>query len=166
MNIRRYRFPDRDAVIGLFRAFMRELAPPSLTAEFEAYVEVAIREELSCIERYYAGGAFWVAEDNRVVGMIGVERHGQDSAELRRMAVDRRYRRKGIGRELLAAAEAFCRESGYPRIVLSTSELQTPARRLYESSGYRLVREEEAAAPSHKTVGAGLRRYHYEKMLA
>ena len=30
-------------------------------------------------------------------------------------------------------------------MVLSTSELQGPARRLYESSGYRLVREERDA---------------------
>jgi len=50
--------------------------------------------------------------------------------------------------------------------VLSTSQLQAAARRLYESSGYRLVREEAAAAPSHKSVGAGLTRYHYEKALA
>jgi hypothetical protein len=49
--------------------------------------------------------------------------------------------------------------------VLSTSELQSPARRLYESSGYGLVREERDAPASHKSAGAGLTRYHYEKML-
>ena len=163
MRIRRYRSPDRDAVIGLFRDFMRELAPPALAAEFDAYVETAIREELSRIEDYYAGGAFWVAEEERVVGMVGIERHGQDSAELRRMAVDRQYRRKGIGRELLATAEAYCRASGYRKVVLSTSELQVAARQLYETSGYRLVRQEVAVAQSHKTAGAGLTRYHYEK---
>ena len=68
-----------------------------------------------------------------------------------------------IGRELLAAAEAYCRASGYRRIVLSTSELQVAARQLYEASGYRLVRKEVSVAQSHKTVGAGLMRYHYEK---
>jgi GNAT superfamily N-acetyltransferase len=163
VNIRRYRSADREAVIGLFRGFMDELTPPALEAEFAAYVETAIREELSRIEEYYARGAFWVAEQNRVVGMVGVEPHGEDAAELRRMAVDRKYRRKGIGRELLAAAEAYCRASGYRKIILSTSELQVAARRLYEASGYRLLREEVPAAQSHKTVGAGLMRYHYEK---
>lgn len=98
-----------------------------------------------------------------MVGMVGVEPHGKDAAELRRMAVDRQQRRKGIGRELLAAAEAYCRASGYRKIVLSTSELQVAARQLYETSGYRLVREEVSVAQSHKTVGAGLTRYHYEK---
>jgi GNAT superfamily N-acetyltransferase len=163
VKVRRYRSPDRDAVIDLFRDFMRELTPPPLAAEFAAYVETAIREELSRIEEYYARGAFWVAEDDRVVGMVGVEPHGKDAAELRRMAVDRQHRRKGIGRELLAVAEAYSRASGYRRIILSTSELQVAARRLYEASGYRLVRQEVAVPQSHKTVGAGLMRYHYEK---
>jgi putative acetyltransferase len=82
------------------------------------------------------------------------------------MAVEKAHRRKGIGRELLATAEAFCRDCGYRRVVLSTSELQVAAMRLYESSGYRRVREEAAAPASHKSVGAGLTRYHYEKPLA
>ena len=70
---------------------------------------------------------------------------------------------KASGASCSPTAEAYCRASGYRKIVLSTSELQVAARRLYEASGYRLVREEVAAAQSHKTVGAGLMRYHYEK---
>ena len=89
-----------------------------------------------------------------------------DAGELRRMAVDPAHRRKGVGRALLAMAEAFCRECGYRRVVLNTTELQSAARSLYESSGYRLVREETAAPASHKSVGAGLTRFHYEKPLA
>jgi GNAT superfamily N-acetyltransferase len=163
VKVRRYRSADRDAVIDLFRDFMGELTPPALEAGFAAYVETAIREELSRIEEYYARGAFWVAEQNRVVGMVGIEPHGEDAAELRRMAVDRQHRRQGIARELLAAAEAYCSASGYRKIILSTSELQLAARQLYETSGYRLVRQEVAADQSHKTAGAGLMRYHYEK---
>ena len=168
MIVRAYRPADRAAVIELFRAFMQELTPPSLEAEFRAYVERAIREELSRIEDYY-GEAFWVAESKGemrgVIGMVGIERHAQDTAELRRMAVARERRRKGLGRALLATAEAFCRAAGYRKLLLSTSELQSAARRLYESAGYRLVREERDAPASHKSAGAGLTRYHYEKTL-
>jgi ribosomal protein S18 acetylase RimI-like enzyme len=82
------------------------------------------------------------------------------------MAVAPAHRRQGIARALLRTAEAFCRAAGYTRIVLSTSELQQPAMRLYASSGYRLVRTEVATEPTHKTPGAGLTRYHYEKRLA
>ena len=168
-SIRRYRASDHAAVIALFRGFMQELTPPHLAAQFEAYVETAIREELGRIEDYYLASpdqAFWVAEDNAVLGMVGIERHAADVGEVRRMAVDRAHRRRGIGRQLLATAEAFCREAGYGKVVLSTSELQVAAMRLYEASGYRLERKESAAPASHKSAGAGLARYHYEKALA
>jgi putative acetyltransferase len=166
VKIRRYRSSDQAGAIALFRDFMHELTPANLRAEFEAYIETAIREELGRIEEYYFGRdgqGFWVVDD--VVGMVGIERHGNDSAELRRMAVDKAHRRKGIGRELLGAAEAFCRGRGYRSVVLSTSELQLAAIRLYESSGYRLVRKEISTGVSHKSAGAGLTRYYYEKLL-
>ena len=155
-------------MIGLFRESMWELAPPALGAPFQSYIERAIQEELGKVEEYYfgrEGQSFWIAGEERVLGMVGVEKSADDAGELRRMAVEKAHRRKGIGRELLATAEAFCRECGYRRVVLSTSELQVAAMRLYESSGYRLVREETAAQASHKSVGAGLTRYHYEKAL-
>jgi len=160
-------------VIGLFRESMWDLAPPTLAADFQSYIERAIQEELGKVEEYYfgrEGQGFWVTQEgempDRVLGMVGVERHADDAGELRRMAVEKAHRRKGIGRELLATAEAFCRDCGFRRVVLSTSELQVAAMRLYESSGYRRVREEAAAPASHKSVGAGLTRYHYEKPLA
>lgn len=156
VNIRRYRASDQGAVIRLFREFMSELTPPEFT------------EELGRIEEYYFcrdAQGFWIADADDVVGMVGIEHCEDQAAELRRMAVQRAQRRKGIARELLATAEAFSCDRGYRRIVLSTSELQVAARRLYESSGYRLVRDEKNAAASHKSVGAGLTRYHYEKAL-
>jgi putative acetyltransferase len=168
MKIRRYRPSDQGAVIALFREFMWELAPASLGGEFQAYIERAIGGELGRIEEYYfkrADQGFWVADAGPVIGMVGIERHDGDSAELRRMAVASAYRKKGIARALLETAEAFCREHGYRRMVLSTSELQQAASHLYQSSGYSMVREERAAPSSHKSVGAGLTRYHYEKAL-
>ena len=51
------------------------------------------------------------------------------------------------------------------RLDLSTSELQDAALSLYRSVGYRLVREEVAAATSNKTVVAGIRRFYFEKTL-
>jgi len=168
VSIRRYRASDQGAVIRLFREFMSELTPPEFSETFQTYVEQAIAEELGRIEEYYFcrdDQGFWVADADDVVGMVGIEHREDQAAELRRMAVQRAQRRKGIARELLATAGAFSCDRGYRRIVLSTSELQVAARRLYESSGYRLVREEKNAAASHKSVGAGLTRYHYEKAL-
>ena len=148
---------------------MWELTPPRLGEEFQAYIETAIRDELGRVEEYYFrrdGQSFWVADDPRVVGMVGVERQSAERAELGAWRWSRTHRRKGIGRQLLGTAEDFCRDARYRKMILSTSELQGAARQLYESSGYRLVREERAAPASHKSVGAGLTRYHYEKELA
>lgn len=164
MLIRIYKDADRAEVIRLFREFMADYAGP----EFAAYTERAIGEELSRIGAYYLGRegqGFWIAElEGRVVGMVGIERHSQTDAELRRMAVESAVRRRGIARELLAHAEDFCRKSGYASIVLNTSELQTAAMRLYESSGYRRTRTESPAQTTHKRVG-GLTRHYYEKTL-
>lgn len=156
-------------MIRIFRGFMAEFTPAHLKREFDAYVETAVREELSRIPAYYlgkAGQGFWVAEvDGAVVGMIGVERHSGTEAELRRMAVDSAYRRRGIGRELLLTAERFCLQQGCRTIALSTAEFQVAAIRLYEKHGYQRVRTEIAQTRSHKTVGAGVTRHHYEKRL-
>jgi len=161
--IRAYTDADRDGVIALFRQFMAELTPPGREAEFAAYVEQAIGEELGRIGEYYRG-SFWVMDIGRVVGMVGIEHESGEVAELRRMAVDAPHRRKGIARALLAHAEAFSREQGYRRIVLNTSELQVAARHLYETSGYRYLEAAAPAGTSHKRVG-GLTRYYYEKRL-
>jgi GNAT superfamily N-acetyltransferase len=160
MVIRRYEERDREAVIGLFRDFMAEMG------DFADYVERAIAEELGRVGAYYLAHprqGFWVAGD--VVGMAGVERQSDAVAELRRMVVARDQRRRGIARALLATAEDFCRQAGYATIVLNTSELQQPAMRLYEASGYRRVGTARPEETTHKLVG-GLTRHYYEKKLS
>ncbi|HYG55678.1 MAG TPA: GNAT family N-acetyltransferase [Burkholderiales bacterium] len=166
--IRPYRTEDNAAVVALFRQFMAELTPADMKEEFAEYVEIAIRDELGRVGEYYASRprqGFWVAElGGRVVGMIGIEKREEHVAEVRRMAVETSHRRRGIGRALLAAAEAFSRESGYEKIQLSTSERQEAARRLYESNGYRLLGTGVASRTTHKLIG-GITRFYYEKRL-
>jgi len=81
------------------------------------------------------------------------------------MYVDPAARRAGIGRRMLCFAEEECRRRGAARLDLSTAEIQEAALALYRNAGYRLVREEIAETASNKTVGAGLRRFHFEKWL-
>ena len=167
MNIRPYRDADRLGVIRLFRQFMDELTPRDQVAEFEAYTEIAIKEELSRIPKYYGARprqGFWVADLDGVVGMVGIEQYSENVAELRRMAVETSQRRRGIARALLETAEAFCRENGYHRIELNTSERQVAARLLYEKCGYRFLGTGVVAKTTNKLIG-GLTRYYYEKDL-
>jgi putative acetyltransferase len=66
---------------------------------------------------------------------------------------------------MLSFAEDECRRRNRPRLDLSTSELQGDAVLLYRNSGYQLVREEVAVAASNKTLGGGIRRFHFAKPL-
>ena len=81
------------------------------------------------------------------------------------MYVTPELRRRGIARTMLAYAEGECRRSNRPRLDLSTSELQGDAIALYKAAGYRQVREEVSLVTTNKTLGGGIRRYHFSKDL-
>jgi len=168
MRVRSYTDKDGPAVRALFIRVNRELAPEGMRPQFAAYIVQSLREEIGRIPAYYAerGGSFWVAEDaGRLVGMYGLERCEESSAELRRMYVSPEARRRGVARLMLAHAERLCRSAGLDRLTLSTSEVQTSALALYRASGFELICEEVASVPTNKTVGSGLRRFHFQKRL-
>ena len=163
--IRRFQDGDAPRVRALFIAVNRLLAPPPMRDAFEAYIARSLTEEMDRVAAYY-GDRFWVAvREGAVVGMFGLEPAGADAMELRRMYVDPAVRRAGVGRLMLGFAEDECRRLGVQRLELSTSELQPAALELYQRSGYRLVREVVATQASNKTLGGGIRRFHFEKVL-
>ena len=172
ITIRPYAARDHVAVRALFADVNRELAPPHLREVFEAYIARGLADEVDRIEAYYAerNGAFWVAADGdeRLLGMFGLEEVAgrADVVELRRMYVAAEARRRGIARAMLAYAESEATARGFVLMTLSTSEVQPAALALYRGAGYRAVREEAGDAMTNKTVGAGLRRFYFEKRLA
>ena len=168
ITIRAYEDPDAERVRDLFVTVNRQLSPPDMRDAFEDYIARSLVEEMDRVGAYYAerGGAFWVAmRDGDLVGMFGLEPFGDDEYELRRMYVSPVARRSGIASAMLRFAEDECRCRGVRRMALSTSELQPAAVALYHRSGYRLVQEVVAERASHKTIGGGIRRYHFEKDL-
>jgi GNAT superfamily N-acetyltransferase len=62
-----------------------------------------------------------------------------DVAEIRRMYVEPRVRRRGISRAILVELERRARECGYTTIRLETGVRQPNAIRLYETSGYQRI---------------------------
>jgi GNAT superfamily N-acetyltransferase len=164
-------FVDADAVPvrALFIRVNELLAPPHLKADFEAYIGRSLEEEIDRIADYYGqrDGGFWVAVGGSgIVGMFGLESAPvAGSMELRRMYVDPDARRRGVARKMLAFAEAECRRRNVFQIELSTSELQAEALSLYRSAGYEEAGEEVAVNASNKTIGGGIRRFHFTKRL-
>jgi len=83
------------------------------------------------------GSCFWVGEvDGEPIAMAAVQRIDARTGRLRRMRVTATWRRRGVATMLLKVAENFCREQGYSRLILDTTEQQTAAHKLYENAGF------------------------------
>jgi len=167
--IRAYEDTDHAQVRDLFIRINRELAPANMREQFEEYISTAINGELSQLRGVFSEtkrNAFWVVETNgQIIGMLGIESRDHASTELRRMYLDRRYRGRGIAQRMLQCAEMRARKLGFSKLILSTAEVQQAAISFYRKSGYTLVKSELADTMSTKTVGGGLTRFHFEKVL-
>jgi len=76
-----------------------------------------------------------------------------DTAQLRLLLVEPQARGAGVGTRLVDQCLAFARQSGYPRIMLWTTDLQTQARRIYQRAGFSLDRSEPETKFGHDIVG-------------
>jgi ribosomal protein S18 acetylase RimI-like enzyme len=87
---------------------------------------------------------FWVAVyEGAIVGMVGVQRHDNNVAEIRRLRVRPDLRRRGIGSMLMERAIAFCRERDYLKVILDTRVEEEPAIRIFKKFGFQLGRTRE-----------------------
>jgi GNAT superfamily N-acetyltransferase len=68
-------------------------------------------------------------------------RFDAETAELKRIWTDSGYRRRGLGRALLAALEAQIVACGYRHIYLTTGDRQPEAEALYLATGYQRLAE-------------------------
>lgn len=101
-----------------------------------------LNEDLLDVDRHYllSGDMFWLAidEDDRVIGCIGFNRYGPDSAKLHRLYVKYNRKRQGIGTRLLETAEQCMRGKGYRYAVahLGRMEEYFESRQFYPRQGY------------------------------
>ena len=88
--------------------------------------------------------AFWVADyDALVIGMIGVQKVAENSAEVRRLRVRGAYRRHGVGAMLMEQALAFCKHQGYLKVALDVRIERGPAIALFQKFGFKHGRTRE-----------------------
>lgn len=106
----------------------------------------AVRARVVAGLRQTPGSRVWLAFDaEQAVGVcVGFAGYSTFQASpllnIHDLAVLPEQRGRGIGRALLAAAEAFARAEGCCKLTLEVQEDNTPARQLYESFGFRDVR--------------------------
>ena len=143
------------------RTFRREDLPACTRLYREGLIGGKIAEndtglDIDDIEQAYLShphSHFWVAEldadgngkQPEVVGMIGVQGHEENTAEIRRLRVAQEHRRRGIGSALLETALRFCHERGYLKITLDTFMEREPAVRLFEKFHFRHGRTRNVA---------------------
>ena len=87
------------------------------------------------------GGAFVVARlGGRPVGCAALRPLEYGVGEVKRMFVEKDFRRQGVAREILGRLETIAAQFGYRALRLETGILQPEAVNLYKSAGYRRVR--------------------------
>ncbi len=96
-----------------------------------------------------AGGFYLALLDGDPVGCVALQRFDAESAEVKRMFVEERARRRGVGRALLARLQQDARSAGYRRLRLGTIEEMAAARQLYAELGFVPIPDYRA---SHTTV--------------
>ena len=169
VTFRRYQAADYDSVAALWTRINRELAPIGMEELFEQYILTTIDGELKQLLEVFSAArrnAFWVVESaNAIVGSFGLESHGIDDTELRRMYLDSGYRGLGIAERMLDCAQAEARALGFTKMILSTAQIQKAADRFYRKSGFRQIRTEVADQMTAKQAGGGLTRFYFEKAL-
>jgi ribosomal protein S18 acetylase RimI-like enzyme len=94
----------------------------------------------AALDAYIDAGRVLVALDGRrVVGHLQLtDGPSPDDAEIKNMAVDPAYQRRGAGRALVGAATRLARDVGRSRLVVATAAADVGNLRFYQRLGFRL----------------------------
>lgn len=131
------------------------------------HVEMARIEDADTIARLHAAGFYrgWTREEfaayiagegtpiyvacdpRRQIAGFAMLRHLVDEVELITIAVDRRWRRKGVGLLLMRALLEALRMSSARRILLEVADDNAAAIRLYDKLGFARIGERKGYYP-------------------
>jgi GNAT superfamily N-acetyltransferase len=134
-----------DEVRGLLRNFLQWQRGRNAqnAQQLEQYFDAAeYEEEVRALPGEYAapGGALLLARvDGEAAGCVALRRLDERACEMKRMFVQPRFQRLGLGRMLGAAVIQAGRAAGYALMRLDTSVRQTEAQALYAQLGFARI---------------------------
>jgi ribosomal protein S18 acetylase RimI-like enzyme len=76
--------------------------------------------------------------DHQIAGEVRITEAWNKYALIDDLVVDPKYRRQGIGRQLIQRCIAWAKEKGFPGVTLETQDINAPACTLYERCGFEL----------------------------
>ncbi|MCB1694422.1 MAG: ATP-dependent Clp protease adaptor ClpS [Planctomycetes bacterium] len=121
-----------EKVRELFREYAAEIGIDLAFQGFE--------QELAELPGCYAapkGCILLAGVEGEIAGCIAVRPLAERTCEVKRMYVKPAYRGLGVARTLVSEALGFATETRYLQVLLDTLESMKPARKLYESFGFR-----------------------------
>lgn len=130
---------EDDAPLDDARTLLREYA-----ANLHISLEIPDFEvELAALPGKYApprGRLLLARSAGTPAGCVALRPLGDRMAEVKRLYVRAEFRRHQVGRALVTAVIDAARTQGYTHLRLDTHETMEPARRLYESFGFRQIK--------------------------
>lgn len=125
MKIRKFRKGDEKKI--------KKLISDVLTEIFKAKPKGL--EDLDNINKNYR--IFWVAEDKgKIIATAGINKEGV----AKRLYINKRYRKKGLGQKLYYLQESYLKKKGFKKIKLSTTPQMKDAIKFYRKNGFKRIK--------------------------
>lgn len=110
--------------------------------QYEAVVAQTIADYLNNLDA--KKDCCWIAEKNgENVGAVFLIKKSDTIAQLKLLFVEPKARGLGIGNRLIHECVRFARKAGFKKIVISTSNILSFARNLFEKEGFKIVKSEK-----------------------
>lgn len=139
VEIRPFHEHDRTAVLAMAGRLMTGVAPWRDQLAAERAVRSWVADSLNASHPARQPVLVAVA-DGTVVGFVttGTRPHwaGEVDAYVGELVVTEQAAGHGVGRQLMAAAEAWARRAGYRRLTIETGAANIAARHFYAAAGY------------------------------
>ncbi|MEM9627099.1 MAG: GNAT family N-acetyltransferase [Pseudomonadota bacterium] len=116
----------------------------------DAFME-SCREELTVTAARMREGEYWVAEDDRVCGLVCLTAQGDGAGEVHAFFIDPDYQRRGVGRRLWATVLGRAEALGLKHLCLDSDPAAAP---FYRAMGFEVIGE----TPSGSIAGRMLPR--------
>lgn len=100
--------------------------------------------DITDIKKYYMdnNGDFEVIEfKGNIIGSYGVYRIDEDTCELRKMYLNKKFQSLGLGNIMMENSLKLAKALGYKRVTLQTNSVLYKALKLYEKYGFEELKE-------------------------